>query len=312
MDKAKAAVSDFMAKSGHHDTTVHEKVAPAVVHETINSQRHEEIQTAIDKEVHQDHYHTSVQPVADREILPEEHRHKLAPVEHRQFEHGNDRDIAARLEQEAAAFRDERIEGKVVETRSTAPVVAAEHIHHHVHETIQPVIQPTVIHTTVPIHEVHHNAPQHHSTSALPAVSMADFKKQGGVLTGREERYDGFEGEPRSVGGALAGNTAGMHVGHTGTGSGLTGSPGMTGSTGMTGSSASGPHSSGLANKADPRVDSDRDGSSNMGATGMGSGVGSGSHQSSSTSGTSHKPSMLDKLNPMKDSDGDGKAGFMK
>lgn len=55
----------------------------------------------------------------------------------------------------------------------------------------------------MPIHEVHHNAAQHHSTSALPAVSMADFQKQGGVLTGREERYDGFEGEPRSVGGAL-------------------------------------------------------------------------------------------------------------
>ena len=32
---------------------------------------------------------------------------------------------------------------------------------------------------------------------------MEDFKKQGGVLTGREERYDGFEGEPRSVGSAL-------------------------------------------------------------------------------------------------------------
>lgn len=32
---------------------------------------------------------------------------------------------------------------------------------------------------------------------------MGDFKKQGGVLSGREERSDSFEGEPRSVGGAL-------------------------------------------------------------------------------------------------------------
>lgn len=62
------------------------------------------------------------------------------------------------------------------------------------------------MHTTVPIHEVHHNSAQHHSTSALPAVSMGDFQKQGGVLSGREERYDGFQGEPRSVGGALGGN----------------------------------------------------------------------------------------------------------
>ena len=30
---------------------------------------------------------------------------------------------------------------------------------------------------------------------------MAEFQKQGGILTGREERYDWFEGEPRSVGG---------------------------------------------------------------------------------------------------------------
>ena len=30
---------------------------------------------------------------------------------------------------------------------------------------------------------------------------MADFKRQGGVLTGREERFDFFEGEPRSIGG---------------------------------------------------------------------------------------------------------------
>lgn len=67
-----------------------------------------------------------------------------------------------------------------------------------------------MVHTTVPIHEVHHNAAQHHSTSALPAVSMSDFKKQGGVLSGREERYDGFQGEPRSVGGALGSDDSQM------------------------------------------------------------------------------------------------------
>ena len=37
---------------------------------------------------------------------------------------------------------------------------------------------------------------------------MADFKKQGGSLTGREERYDGFEGEPRAVGSALGGKSS--------------------------------------------------------------------------------------------------------
>ncbi|KAK4932275.1 hypothetical protein LTR66_015982 [Elasticomyces elasticus] len=140
MDQAKAAVKDFMSKSGHHDTTVHEKVAPAVVHETVNRHHHEDVQTAIDKEVHQDHYHTSVQPILDKEVLPEKHHHNIAAVEHRQFEHGNERDVAARLEAEAAKFRDERVMGETRQTTAQAPVVAGEHIHHHVHETIQPVV----------------------------------------------------------------------------------------------------------------------------------------------------------------------------
>lgn len=62
---------------------------------------------------------------------------------------------------------------------------------------------------------------------------MADFKKQGGVLTGREERFDGFEGEPRSVGGALgaggiASEVTGSHH-HHGTHSSTTGTSGSTG-----------------------------------------------------------------------------------
>lgn len=61
----------------------------------------------------------------------------------------------------------------------------------------------TVTDTTVPVHEVHHEKAQHHATSALPAVSMSEFKKQGGVLSGRDERHDGFEGEPRNIGGAF-------------------------------------------------------------------------------------------------------------
>ena len=165
------------------------------------------------------------------------------------------------------------------------------------------------MHTTVPIHEVHHNEAKHHSASALPAVSMADFKKQGGSLTGREERYDGFEGEPRAVGSALGGGSVA-----SGTTSGTTG--GLTGSHGHHSSSTAGPHSSNMGNKVDPRVDSDMgmvlqvvsrihtnyiiDGSRTAGTTG------------SSTSGAGYKkPSLMDRMNPMKDTDGDGKKGIM-
>lgn len=63
------------------------------------------------------------------------------------------------------------------------------------------------------IHEKHHNAAMHHQTSVLPAVTMEEFKRQGGVLTGREERFDFFEGEPRSIGG----NLGNAHTTTTGT-----------------------------------------------------------------------------------------------
>lgn len=141
----------------------------------------------------------------------------------------------------------------------------------------------------------------------MPAVSLADFKKQGGTLTGREERYDGFEGEPKAIGGALGASNHHHHAG------------------------GSGPHSSNLENKLDPRVDSDRDGSRNLGATSgdyghnrvgtgnysdvgnpntTGSGYGPGATGSSYSPNTPvKKPGLLDRLNPLKDTDGDGKKG---
>lgn len=43
MEKAKAAVSDFMHKAGKHDTTVDETVAPAVTKETVHKTHHENV-----------------------------------------------------------------------------------------------------------------------------------------------------------------------------------------------------------------------------------------------------------------------------
>ena len=34
-------------------------------------------------------------------------------------------------------------------------------------------------------------------------MTLAEFKQKGGVLEGRGERYDGFEGEPKHIGGTL-------------------------------------------------------------------------------------------------------------
>lgn len=213
------------SNDGKHDTTVHEKVAPAVQNESIAHKEHEQQTTAVDREVHQDHYHTSEQPVTHSEVLPEQHHHKAAPVEHRSFEHDNADKVNDRLDDEHKKYYDTqtRVEGE--KTRSHDATVQGEHVHHHVHETIQPVVQkrkflspkpsprhlansdvdtvePHVVHTTVPIHEVHHNEAHHHASTALPPVSMDEFKKQGGTLGGREERHTRHEaGEPQSIGG---------------------------------------------------------------------------------------------------------------
>jgi len=206
MDKVKESIKHFTAKAGHNDTTVQETVAPAVTHEVIKPREHEEVNTVVDKEVHQDHYHQTIQPVQDREVLPEQHTANIGPTVHREFDQRDNKGIEAALAADQARIKNERVVDATAHTQSTAPTVGGEHIHHHVHETIQPVveketIQPTVIHTTVPVHETHHKAAKHHTASELPPVTMDEFKAKGGVLGGREERYDAFEGEPRNIGG---------------------------------------------------------------------------------------------------------------
>jgi len=333
MDKAKSAIKDFTAKAGHHDTTVHEHVAPAVVNEQILPTRHEEAQTVVDREVHQDHHHTTIQPVKDKEILPEQHSVNIVGTETKEYSHGDAAQIEERLARERAQFKNTTETASTRHSQSVAETVGGEHVHHHVHENIQPIvqketIQPSVVHTVVPVHEVHHNEPKHHSASALPAVSLADFKAQGGTLQGREDRVDRFEGEPRT-------ETSGQHSHHGGTQQhGLGQGADVTGSNQQTGSSR-------LESKLDSRFDSNREGSRTVGgtntntSTGTSSGYGnnqsgSGIGSQSSTSGagrddysgsgnsgyddpqTQKKPSLLDKLNPMKDSNNDGQAGFMK
>ncbi|KAB8298260.1 hypothetical protein EYC80_001993 [Monilinia laxa] len=282
MDRAKAAVSEFLSKDGKHDTTVHETVNPAVQHEEIIKTRHEDAVTAIDREVHQEHHHTSVQPILDREVLPEQHSHQLGAVEHRNIKHGNDAQVKERLAAEQAQFKNTRSVAETQHTAAQGATVAGEHVHHHVHETIQPVIeketvQPSVVHTTIPVHEVHQNEAKHHTATALPAVSMSEFRQQGGSIGGREERTDAFAGEPKSVGGVLGG-------------------AGARGTTSLT------------------EEEGGRHGHHNGTHTGVGSTTaGSAYKTTSNTSTESHKKaSLLDKINPKVDADGDGKAGFLK
>ncbi|KAK4666450.1 hypothetical protein QC763_300360 [Podospora pseudopauciseta] len=292
MDRAKQAVDEFVSKAGHHDTTVEERVAPAVKKETVRPTQHEEINTAIDKEVHQDHYHRKVQPIHDTEVLPEQHIHNRGKVVNREFDNRDNEATERALRAEAGKIKDERTVTGTTHTQSHAPVVQGEQVHHHVHETIQPVIhketiQPSVVHTTVPIHEVHHEQAKHHGTTTLPAMSMNEFKQQGGALGGSSERYGAFEGCPKGVHQQGCGHEIGSGPAPNKMTSSTSRSTATTGTSGISSSMSS----------------SEENISSTTGTTGLGS---------SSVNTEKAKPSLLDRLNPMKDADGDGKRGFMR
>ncbi|EHK98519.1 hypothetical protein M7I_5663 [Glarea lozoyensis 74030] len=125
--------------------------------------------------------------------------------------------------------------------------------------------------------------------------------------------------DPR-VDSTTSGAYSGTHAGNTGTtgthsGTGAFSGTGTTG--GLSNSSNAGPHNSSMANKADPRVDSDLDGRGNrhgashggiLGASGSHATAGSGTAQN--TAGP-HNSDMLNKVDPRVDSDRDGSKTYM-
>jgi len=202
MDKAKAAVASFTGKRGH-TTDVTESVAPGVTSEHIKPTRHEEITEAVDREVHQDHYHTTIQPIQHQEVLPEQHHYQMKDVIDKEFSHSNDHETRQRLERETAQFKNTNHTHETRHTTAVAPRVEGEHVHHHIHETVQPVVHketitPEVVHTTVPIHESHHAAAQHHGISTLPMKTLESFTSNGGTLTGSTTAaHETYHGPPR-------------------------------------------------------------------------------------------------------------------
>lgn len=191
-------------------------------------------------------------------------------------------------------------------------------------------------------------------------MSIDDFKRNGGSLSGREERRDQFAGEPKSVGGTLGGPGAHGTTSLTERGS-RSGNPGYrsrrhhkrsTSNSSYSSSSdddelrrSKGSKLGGYANRShrskNPLSSSNRTGgytegssvggTTHHGATGTAgntavpksTGLGSNHGPSAAldnrgaAAGTNHstthdtKPSLLDRLNPMKDTDHDGKKGFM-
>ncbi|KAI0165472.1 hypothetical protein GGR52DRAFT_110367 [Hypoxylon sp. FL1284] len=320
MNKTKDAIRDFIGKAGHHETTVHESVEPAVQREAVKPTEHEEINTAVNKEIHQDHYHRTVQPVHDKEVLPEQHHHQVGDIQHRDFDHRDHEGTKKALASESSKFKDERVVHDTAHTQSHAPIVQGENVHHHVHETIQPVvhketIQPSVVHTTVPVHETHHNPAQHHSTSSLPAVSMEEYKRQGGTLGGQQERFDAVEGDPKSIHGSLS------HL-HKKKDSGLGLAPDGVfhgdydpldgGEDHVSGGAKNGKNPAQGANLGMSAQSSAQKEYRDTGRGGVDSQTGREPTAAGPAASNKGNPSLLNRINPMTDADGDGKPGFMK
>ena len=115
---------------------------------------------------------------------------------------------------------------------------------------------------------------------------MADFKKQGGSLSGREERYDGFEGEPRAVGSALGGgssNTGSSSYDNTG----LDSTRGTTGHHHTTGTGLDSTHGTTGHHDIGAGLDSSR---GTTGSSGYGT---SGSTGYDNTTTTGKKPGLM-------------------
>jgi len=159
-------------------------------------------------------------------------------------------------------------------------------------------------------------------------MTMDEFKTKGGVLSGREERYDEFQGVPKNIGGGSSGGFGHVRDGHheakLGSEHRHHGDYDNTPNHHSSGLTGSGTTASGLtsSNRSDANLEGNRLGNTGrhvgtdgpIGSTGTTGTTGhhnSTQHGSTGTTGTG-KPSLMDKLNPKVDSNGDGKAGFMK
>ena len=136
-----------------------------------------------------------------------------------------------------------------------------------------------------------HTGTHTHSTGTHTGTHTAGTHTAGSTNAGPHDSNMANKLDPRVDSDMDGSRNMGASTGATGnsaynsgtTGTGMTGNSGYTGTTGSTNA---GPHSSNLANKMDPRVDSDMDGSRNMGANSGTTGTGySGTHAGNNSGG---------------------------
>lgn len=203
-----AGVGSHTGMSTKSTTQTHETIAPAVVQEQVAKQVTEELNVVEDREHHVHHHQQRVQPVADRVEQETQHKHTVLPVETRERTHEMSDGAKRALAEQQNAYQNTSTTLPTQYSKVQGAVTGQDVTHHHVHETVQPVIQREVlqkehIHVTAPVHEVVHEKPVVHEATIEPTISMAEFSKAGGSLTGgktveREVR----PGEPQTLEGS--------------------------------------------------------------------------------------------------------------
>jgi hypothetical protein len=159
-----------------------------------------------------------------------------------------------------------------------------------------------------------HNTASHgtHGThgTANPLDRNNDGRMNAGDLTGNTHSSTGAYGhtanpvDRNNDGRVDARDLTG--AGHAGTAGGLGGAGGLSSHAGTGHAGAGGlEHRQGETGALPQALTEDVSRAENHGQAGHG-------HNTTGVAGTHQKPSLMDKLNPKKDADGDGKAGFMK
>lgn len=199
------AAKDLLGENRVGTTQTHETVAPAVVQETVNRHQHEQVQVVEDREHHVHHHQQRVQPVVDKVQQAELHKHNVLPVEHKERTHEMTEGAKKALADQQTAYQNTQTVNPTTRSTEQVAAVGQDVTHHHVHETIQPVIQrevvqQEVVHTTVPVHHVIHEKPVVHEATVEPTLTMDQFSKKGGSLTGTETvAREVRPGEPATI-----------------------------------------------------------------------------------------------------------------
>ncbi|KIL64363.1 hypothetical protein M378DRAFT_163395 [Amanita muscaria Koide BX008] len=115
--------------------------------------------------------------------------YQIHPVTQIHEQHVNKPEENALLERQVFQHRDTVYHGAKERHVIDKGTIVNENVHHHVHHVIQPVIEKETldkhrIHTTIPIHEVTHEAPIVHQSQTHAPISVDQFLEHGGLLSG--------------------------------------------------------------------------------------------------------------------------------